>query len=102
MMNYCLRSLILMALVASVLCAQTNERSPQVTTVTTVLLGSLETKSAVTGQEFSLRTTSDIVVNGEMILPKGSKVFGHISESVAGAEGHPQSELWLIIDKAVS
>lgn len=102
MMKYCLRSLILMSLLASVLCAQTNERGPQVTTVTTVLIASLETKTAAAGQEFLLRTTSDIVVNGEIILPKGSKVLGHISEAVARDKGHPQSELWLIIDKAVS
>ncbi|HEY8188096.1 MAG TPA: hypothetical protein VIF64_18650 [Pyrinomonadaceae bacterium] len=102
MINYCFRSLILVALLSSVFCAQTNDRSPQVTTVTTVLISPLETKSAATGQEFWLRTTNDIVVNGEMILPKGSKVRGHIAETVARAEGHPQSELWLIIDKAVN
>jgi hypothetical protein len=102
MSRYCFHSLILMALLSSVLCGQMNDRSPQVTTVITVLTGSLDTKSAVAGQEFWLRTTSDIVVNGEMILPKGSKVLGHIAEAVAAAKGHPKSELWLIIDKAVN
>jgi hypothetical protein len=102
MSKYCFRSLILMALLSGVLCAQTNDRSPQVTTVITVLISSLDTKSAVAGQEFWLRTTSDIVVNGEMVLPKGSKVLGHLAEAVARAKGHPQSELWLIIDKAVT
>jgi hypothetical protein len=102
MINYWFRSLIFMALLSTVLCGQTNDRSPQVTTVITLLTSSLDTKTAVVGQDFWLQTTSDIVVDGEMILPKGSKVLGHIAEAVAREKGHPQSELWLIIDKAVN
>ncbi len=102
MTSHCFCSLILMALLTSAVCAQTNDRTPQVTTVITVLTSSLDTRSVVVGQEFSLRTTSDIVVDRQMILPKGSKILGHITETVGRAEGHPLSELWLIVDKAVN
>jgi hypothetical protein len=67
-----------------------------------VLTKSAESKSAVAGQELTLRTFSDVAVNGEVVIPKGSKLLGRITEVKVKGEGSAQSELSVVIEKAVT
>ena len=80
------------------LTAQTN---PQVSTVFAVLTRAVESKNATTGQEVILRTISDVVVDGEVIIPRDSKLVGHVAEAITKGRDEPQSVLSVIIDKAV-
>ena len=43
-----------------------------------MLTKSLESKSATVNQELSLLTISDVMVNGRIAIPKGSKLVGHV------------------------
>ncbi len=82
------------------LMAQTGD-SPKVSTVFAVLTKTVESKSATVDQELILRTINDVMVNGKMIIPKGSKLVGHVSEVATKGKDEPQSVLAIIIDKAV-
>jgi|ERR1051326_611735 hypothetical protein len=78
-----------------------NRGSAQVSLVFAVLTDSIETKSATVGQEFVLQTMSDVVVDGEIVIPKGSKILGHVSQAVTKSKDRPESALAIVIDKAV-
>lgn len=93
--------LILTSMFAASLMAQTGNTDPPVTTAFAVLTKSLESKSASVGQELILQTIRDVIVNGEMVIPRGSKFVGHIAEVETKGKDMPQSELYIVIDKAV-
>jgi uncharacterized coiled-coil protein SlyX len=103
---YC-KSLIVLMMLAPSLYGQTKDTAPlvdpgpPVSTLIAVLTSSLESRSATAGQEFTLRTISDVVVDGQLVIPKGSRVLGHVTEAVTKGKDQPQSELWLVIEKAV-
>jgi hypothetical protein len=74
---------------------------PAVTTVFALLVKRLETKSASLDQELTLRTISDVVVDGIVIIPSGSRVVGHVVELATKGKGSEQSILAIVLDKAV-
>ena len=74
---------------------------PPVATVFAVVVKRLETKSASLNQELTLRTISDVVVNGIVVIPSGSRVVGHVVEFATKGKGSQQSILAIVIDKAV-
>lgn len=72
-----------------------------VSTVFAVVVKRLETKSASLDQELTLRTISDVVVDGIVVIPSGSRVIGHVVELATKSKGSEQSILAIVIDKAV-
>jgi hypothetical protein len=92
--------LAIVFLLSTSLTAQTGEQN-RVSTVVAVLTKSLESKSATAGQELTLRTISDVVTNGAVVIPRGSKLVGHVSEVATKGKDEPQSVLAIVIDKAV-
>ena len=100
---YC-KSLILVVVLFLPVFAQSNNTAPLVPPVSTligVLTSSLESRSATAGQEFTLKTISDVVVEGQLIIPRGSRVLGHVTEAVTKGKDQSHSELSLVIEKAV-
>ncbi len=75
--------------------------SPPVSSVFAVLINSLESKKATAGQELLLRTVSDVVVDGEIVIPRDSKMLGHITQVINKGKDGAQSGLAIVIDKAV-
>src|SRR6266581_2610878 len=86
---------------AASLMAQTGNTSRPVTTAFALLTKSVESKSASVGQELILQTIKDVIVDGQMVIPRGSKFVGHITEVETKGKDMPQSELYIVIDKAV-
>jgi len=84
------------------LVAQTSEVNPSVSTVFAVLTKSIESRSATVGQALSLKTITDIVVKGEVVVPKGSNLLARVKEVVIKGKDAPQSVLSVIIEKAVA
>ena len=74
---------------------------PAVSTIFAILVTRIETKSASLDQELTLRTVSDVVVDGIVVIPSGSKVVGHIVELATKGKGSEQSILAIVIDKAM-
>lgn len=101
MNSFFLKSLLLTFLLPPSLFAQTIDAAPRVSTVFAILTSSLETNRVTVGQEFVLKTTRDVVVDTGLVLPKYTRVVGHVTETATKSEDQTQSELWLVIDKAV-
>ncbi|MDQ3819049.1 MAG: hypothetical protein M3362_15425 [Acidobacteriota bacterium] len=91
--------LILLFQIGSI--AQTRQET-RVSTVVAVLTKAIETKSAEVGLELTLRTISDVVVDGTVVIPKGSKLVGYISEVVIKGKDEPQTRFEIVINKAVT
>ena len=73
------------------------DAGPPVSTLIGVLITSLESRSATAGQKFALKTISEVVVEGRLVIPKGSKILGHVAEAVTKSKDQPQSEVSLVI-----
>jgi hypothetical protein len=80
--------------------AQTSD-SPPVSSVFAVLTNPLESETATVGQQLILRTVSDVVVDREIVIPKGSKVLGRITQVITKGKNGSQSALAIVIDRAV-
>jgi len=76
-----------------------NQRA--VSTVFAIVEKRVDTKSASLNQELTLRTINDVVVAGQVIIPSGSRVVGHVVEFVSKGKGNPQSILAIVVDKAM-
>jgi hypothetical protein len=72
-----------------------------VSTVFAVVLKRLDTKTASLNQELSLRTISDVAVDGIVVIPSGSTVVGHVVEFATKGKESQQTILAIVIDKAV-
>ncbi len=101
MIKWRCKSLIVLVVFVSLTFAQSNNTAQPVSTLIALLTGSLESKSATAGQEFTLKTISDVVVDGQLVIPKGSRVLGHVTKAVTKGKDQPKSELSLVIEKAV-
>lgn len=94
------KSLALIFIFSISLKAQTGDQR-QVSTVFTVLTKSIESKNATVQQELTLTTISDVVVRGEVIIPKESKLVGHVMAVSSRGQDSAQTALAIVIDKAV-
>ena len=74
---------------------------PPVTTVFAIVVKRLDNKTASLNQELTLRTISDVIVDGIIVIPSGSRVVGHVVEVATKGKGSQQSILAIVIDKAV-
>ncbi len=79
-----------------------SDNSPPVSKVFALLNKTVESKSASIGDELILQTISDVVVDGQLVIPKGSKFLGHVAGVLTKGKGEPQSLLTIVIDKAVA
>ena len=92
--------LVVSFLLSASLMAQTGN-SPPVSSVFAVLINSLESKNATAGQELILRIVSDVIVNGEIVIPRDSKMLGHVTQVINKGKNGAQSGLAIVIDKAL-
>jgi hypothetical protein len=88
---------------------KTTETSPtEVTTfvpgtlINAELTGSLDSKKVKAGTTVNARTATDLKTNdGRIVLPKGARIIGHVTEASARGAGQPDSSLGLEFDKAI-
>jgi hypothetical protein len=88
---------------------KTTETSPtELTTFVTgtiinaELNGSLDSKKLKPGDAVNVHTATDLKTNdGRIVLPKGTKIIGHVTQASARGAGQPESSLGLIFDKAI-
>lgn len=71
------------------------------TTLQAELSKSLDAKKAKPGDEVSARLTQDVKENGKVVLHKGSKLVGHVTEAQAKSKENAESKLGVVFDKAV-
>ena len=88
---------------------KTTETSPtELTTFVTgtiinaELNGSLDSKKLKPGDAVNAHTATDLKTNdGRIVLPKGTKIIGHVTQASARGAGQPESSLGLVFDKAI-
>ena len=97
--HYLVSLLILLA--ATLSSAQSNS-SPRVSTVIAELEKQLESKTATLNQEIVLMTLNDVIVDGKIVIPKGSKLIGQIADPSAKQNDSGKNALAIRIDKAVT
>jgi hypothetical protein len=62
----------------------------------------VDAKKAKTGDEVVAKVTQDLKTQtGEVLVPKDTKVIGHVTEAQARAKGEKQSELAIAFDHAI-
>jgi len=65
------------------------------------LTKSVDAKKAKSGDEVTARLTQDVKSNGQVVLHKGSKLVGHVTEAQAKSKDNAESKLGIVFDKAV-
>lgn len=86
---------------AAVAATQTSDLSgvAKDTMLQTELAKTIDAKNAKPGDEVTARLTQDVLAKGKVILPRGSKVIGHVSEAQAHSKEHPESKLVVVFDR---
>lgn len=70
------------------------------TTIDAVLLSLVDARRNKQGDQVVARATKDVKSNGEVVIPKGSKLIGHVTQAKARAKGQSESELGIVFDHA--
>ena len=94
-------SLVLLLLMGLYCVSAQTGSPPPVTTVFAILVKPVEVKTAALNQELSLRTISDVLIDGRVVIPRGSSVLGHVEEFAIKGNGNQKSFLAVVIDKAL-
>ncbi|HXB21344.1 MAG TPA: hypothetical protein VNV88_08185 [Candidatus Solibacter sp.] len=71
------------------------------TTLQAELTKSLDAKKAKPGDEITARLTQDVKSNGQVVVRKGSKLVGHVTEAKARGKEDSESRLGILFDRAV-
>ncbi|HWT64651.1 MAG TPA: hypothetical protein VN151_00950 [Terracidiphilus sp.] len=74
--------------------------SAQLQPVNAELVGKLDSKSAKVGDTVVAKTTSKVRTADGSMLPKGSRLVGHITSVQAHGAGHADSSLGLVFNRA--
>lgn len=63
------------------------------------LTKSLDAKKAKAGDPVAAKTTQDLLSNGQVVIRRGSKLLGHVTEAQARTKENPESRLGIIFDR---
>ncbi|HEY6273651.1 MAG TPA: hypothetical protein VIX19_16850 [Terriglobales bacterium] len=65
------------------------------------LIHSLDAKHVKPGDQITAKVTEDVTSNGKVVVHKGSRVLGHVTEVQTRDKEHPNSNLGIAFDKVV-
>lgn len=71
------------------------------TTINATLAKPVDSKKAKPGDEVVATTSQDVKANGKVVMHKGSKLIGHVTQAQARGEGNANSSLAILFDHAV-
>lgn len=71
------------------------------TTILAQFTKSLNVRKLKVGAEVDGYVIQDLVYKGKLIVPRDSKVVGHVTEAIASTKEQPHSRLGLLFDKVV-
>jgi hypothetical protein len=81
--------------------AQTTSPLPAGSLVYAELSKTVDAKKAKPGDEISAKTTQGVLAHGKVLIPKGSKLLGHVTQAQARTKEQEHSELGIVFDHAV-
>jgi hypothetical protein len=70
-------------------------------TVQAELTRALDVRKNKPGDEVIAKTTQDVKSDGKVVLPKGSKIIGKVTQAQARAKGQDESQLGIAFDHAI-
>jgi hypothetical protein len=70
------------------------------TTINAVLVNSLDVKKCKPGDKIEAKTTSDVKQDGQVLIKKGSRLHGHVTEAQARSKTNAESSLGMAFDNA--
>jgi hypothetical protein len=65
------------------------------------LTAPIDSKKAKPGDPVGARTTEPTKSSGKTVIPKGSKLMGHVTQASSRAKGDSESALGIVFDKAI-
>jgi len=71
------------------------------TKIDATLASSLDAKKSKVGDRVEARTTQDVKQDGKVVLKKGTRLVGHVTQAQARAAGQTQSQLGVAFDHAI-
>lgn len=71
------------------------------TAVNAALMQPIDAKKNKPGDEVTAKTTEATKADGRVVIPKGSKLIGHVTEAKARTKGQAESTLGVAFDKAI-
>lgn len=74
---------------------------PSGTAINAELTSGVDAKKAKQGDIVSARTTDAVKIAGKVIVPKGTKLVGHVERASARAKGDSESMLAISFDRAI-
>jgi hypothetical protein len=79
----------------------TGAKLPSGATINVELKDTLDSKKLKTGDPVKLKTTETFKANGQVVLPKGTQILGHVTQASVKEKGQNTSSLGIVLDKAV-
>jgi hypothetical protein len=86
---------------ASVQNGQSNASLASGSTINAALSAPIDSKKAKEGDPVNARTTEATKANGKTVIPRDTKLVGHLTQASARAKGDSESSLGIVFDKAV-
>jgi hypothetical protein len=71
------------------------------TAFNTALSAPVDSKKAKPGDRINARTTEAVKSDGRIVLPKGTKLVGHVTQASARAKGESESALAITFERAI-
>lgn len=84
--------------------AQAGQNSVNVasgTTMNAALTRPVDARKNRPGDPVTAKTTDSVKSDGQVVIPKGSKLVGHVTEAKARSKGEAESALGIVFDKAI-
>ena len=75
-------------------------KTEQMTSVSGELQGKLDTKTAKVGDQVVLKTTAKVRTADGTVIPKGTRLIGHVTAAQAHDSAHAESQLGIAFDRA--
>lgn len=70
-------------------------------TIATVLSKPVDARKNKEGDAVSAKVTQDVKSDGKVVIPKGSRLIGHVTQAKARAKGESESSLGIVFDRAL-
>ncbi len=80
---------------------QANASLASGTAFNAALSSPVDSKKCKPGDAVAARTTEAVKSEGKTVIPKGSKLVGHVTQASARANGEAESTLGIVFDKAI-
>jgi hypothetical protein len=87
--------------VASAQNGQANGSLASGTAINAELSSPIDSKKCKPGEAVNAHSTEVVKSEGKIVIPKGAKLVGHVTEASARAKGESQSSLGIVFDKAI-